>query len=399
MLTPTRLRLGVFALSVALCLLATGVSLPAPVPKGQEPTVPYVAWSVKADLAGNDAHDPLVVKDKVIVGTDRGELRAYRCKDGKPAWVHKHGSRIFYAPASDGQRVYFSSGAGLTAVKVEDGEKVWSYDLAACDGPTLVPDKLGLVYVAGSDGQLYALDAKTGKQVWASDFVADAPPDRPDFPGARARLANTRARPTALVSDGEALFLSVFDQSRVVAVSAKTGKRLWGFQTGGWVYGAAVATAKLVYFGSYDKAVYCLDKKTGKQAWKYETGRWISSGGVVDESSVYIASCDGNLYALGLADGKKRWQFAADLEPGGRPSAIYSVPVLRKDVLYFAAGEGQLYAVDRGTGQQKWKIRPAKDSELYCSPASDGALTFVTSRARSRGVGEPSLVAVGVKVK
>src|SRR2546428_763612 len=122
-----------------------------------------------------------------------------------------------------------------------------------------------MVYVGGNDGNVYAVDAKTGKERWKSDFIADAPPDRPEYPGDKARIQNTLARPSALASDGESLFLSVFDQSRVVAINATTGKRLWSFQTGGWTGGTVVATSKHVFVGSQDGFFYCLDKKTGKQ--------------------------------------------------------------------------------------------------------------------------------------
>jgi outer membrane protein assembly factor BamB len=260
-------------LGALMCVLAVAVTIPAAPPpkakslKEKEPTTPFVKWAAKAEFASNAPNDPIVIKGKVIVGTDVGELRAYGCEDGKLAWVHNHGKRIYHKPSSDGERLYFSSAEGLTAVDIKDGTKVWSFDVASCDGPTLALPKQGLVYVGGNDGNLYAVDGKTGKQRWVSDFVTDAPPDRPGFPGARGRLPKTMARPSAMASDGEALFLSIFDQSRVVAIGAGTGKRLWAFQANGWVFGEAVATAKHVYFGSQDRAFYCLNKNTGKQVW------------------------------------------------------------------------------------------------------------------------------------
>ncbi len=355
-----------------------------------------VQWALIKDFNSNDPHDPIVVQDKVIVGTDQGQLRAYRCKDGSSVWVHQHGVRIFHRPCSDGQRIYFSSAKGLTAVKVEDGTEVWSFGLACCDGPTFVLAKQGTVFVGGNDGNLYALDAKTGKQVWASDLIADDPPDPPNFPGERARLTNTKARPSALASDGETLFLSVFDQCRIVAVNATDGKRLWSFQTGGWVYGSAVATEKHVFFGSQDKAFYCLDKQTGRKVWSHQTKGRIESGGAVDDKFVFFGSCDGGVYCLNQSDGKARWRFATD-QRDGRNSAIYSVPVLHQGGVYFAAGEGQAYAVNQHTGELKWKIRPSKGSELYCSPATDGALFFLVTRAEGKGQVEPSLVAIRLK--
>jgi outer membrane protein assembly factor BamB len=281
-------------------------------------------------------------------------------------------------------------------VAAGDGSKVWSFDSTCCDGPTLVLDKKGLVYAGGSDGNLYALDAKTGKQQWNSDFITDAQAAPPNFSGDDARLANTKARPTALASDGEMLLLSVFDQSRLVAVDAATGKRLWSFQTRGWVWNAAVATGQHVFFGSQDRFFYCLDKKSGKQVWKFETKLRITSAAAVDGKLVYFASCDGNVYCLNQFDGAKQWHFATDLnDRGGGP--IYSAPIFSVFGLCIATGEGQTYMVNRETGRLQWKIRPAGRSELFCSPASEGTHIFVVSRAKDKDHGAPSLVAIGLK--
>jgi RNA polymerase sigma factor (sigma-70 family) len=365
--------------------------------KAVAPRKPFVQWAATKEFASNGPHDPLFVKDRVVVGTDAGELRAYRGTDGAPLWTYQDGERIFDRPCSDGKRIYFTSASGVTAVTTDAGTKEWNNDRVRVGDPVIVLRDKGLVYVGGVDGNLYALDARTGAERWKADFLADAPPDPPNFPGHRARVAGLPARPTALASDGEALFLSVFDQSRVVAFDAATGKRLWSFQTGGWVYGEAVATATHVFFGSQDRAFYCLDKKTGKQIWRYATGGRIESGGVVDTTFVYFGSCDGSVYCLKQSDGKRRWQFATDRDQNGHKSAIYSVPVLSRGAVVFAAGEGQLYAVAQDTGRLRWKIRPSEQSELYSSAATDGTRFFVTTRPRGREQGESALVAVGVK--
>lgn len=359
-----------------------------------------VKWTITKDFISNEPHDPIVVLGKVIVGTERGQLRAYRSKDGYSIWVHEHGSRIYYRPCSDSQRIYYSSAKGLTAVKVEDGTEVWKFGFADqgrdVGGPSLVHAKHGMVFVGGTDGNLYALDARTGKQLWVSDFIADAPPDRPNFPGERARISNTKARPHALASDGATLFLSVFDQSRIVAVNAADGKRLWSFQAGGWVGGSAVATENHVFFGSQDRSFYCLDKRTGKKIWSHLTKGRIDSGGSVDDKYVYFGSSDGGLYCLNQSDGEIRRRFATD-QKDGRSSAIYSVPVLHQNGVYFVAGEGQAYAVNKDTGHLKWKIRPSMGSEMYCSPAMDGATFFVVTRASGQFSGQASLVAIRLK--
>jgi outer membrane protein assembly factor BamB len=384
------------SVALALASLAVGLGVSAPVPTPKEKQIPFVAWALKDDFKANEPHNPLVVKDLVIVGTDKGELRAYRCKDGDPVWVQAHGRRLFHTPCSDGERVFYTSESGLSAVAVKDGARVWSLKRGNLDGPTVAPSKKGLVVVAGDDGMLLALDAKNGMQRWVHDFVTDAPPPPAGFPAENARMAGTKARPSALSTDGELIYVTVMDQSRVVAVEAATGKRVWAFQTGGWVFGSAAATGKHVFFGSYDRLFYCLEKRTGKKVWSHATKGRISSGPAVDTTSVYVPSCDGGVYCLNQSDGKLRWRFATDGESGGN-GAIYSTPVLRGACLYLAAGEGQAYAINRETGKLKWKLRPSDESEMFCCPATDGDRYFVVTRVARKGRGEASLIALGQK--
>ncbi len=377
---------------VALC--GASNTRPASAEDGAESQPPQVRWLVSEDFKEDVAHNPLVVKNKVIVGTDLGMIRAYRCRDGKPAWVYKHGGQVFHRPCSDGQRVYFSSKNGVACVNANDGSKVWSLSEFSGDGPTFVLPEKKMVYQGSGDGNLYALDSATGELLWAVDFITDAPQDPPGFLGSNARFSNTKARPSALASDGETLFLSVFDQSRIVAFNATTGDELWSFQADGWIFGAAVVTTNHLYFGSQDKRFYCLDKETGRKVWSYATKARIESGGVVDASSVYFGSCDGGLYCLDRSSGELRWRFAADPR-GERNTPIYSVPILAQESAIFAAGEGQAYAVDTRTGQLKWKTRPSEGSELFCSPASDGRLYFLVTRPTDEEHGKHSLLAIG----
>jgi outer membrane protein assembly factor BamB len=74
-------------------------------------------------------HDPLAVKDLVVVGTDKGALRAYRAGTGEFAWEYNCGKRIFHHPSSDGERIYFTVDSSLTAVTADAGIKVWDFDM------------------------------------------------------------------------------------------------------------------------------------------------------------------------------------------------------------------------------------------------------------------------------
>lgn len=274
------------SLTVLVFLTPWLAAAPLPVQKEE----PRVAWSVIADQPADAMNSPLVVNDLVVVGTDRGALRAFRAETGKEVWTHHLGKRIYHRPATDGERVFFTGGKEITTVTADAGKKIWSFALTHNDAPVLALRKKGLVFTADHDGALHALDAKTGAEKWSADFATDAPKDPPGFTGDQARFTGTKARPSSLMCDGESIFLSVFDQCRVVAFSAATGDRRWAFQTEGWILGKAVSTQTHLFIGSQDKNFYAVNKKTGKQAWKFATKARVESGGAVDDTYVYFGS-------------------------------------------------------------------------------------------------------------
>ena len=185
------------------------------------------------------------------------------------------------------------------------------------------------------------------------------------------------------------------DQSRVIAVNATTGKKRWSFQARGWIDGAAVATEKLVFFGSQDDFFYCLDKETGKKSGSTRRRAESNLAGSSTEASFTSRRATGVWYcfepvrrqaALAVrcrsqAQRGKPLDSRARPLPGGR---------------CFAAGEGQAYAVDRRKGTPERKLRPSPGSEIVCSPATDGSLIFLATRRTFQKRGQPSLVAVGV---
>ena len=59
---------------IGLWMVSVGVVMPAPAPKEEAPSTPFIEWAITDDFTSNSPHDPLVVKDNVIVGTDKGEL-------------------------------------------------------------------------------------------------------------------------------------------------------------------------------------------------------------------------------------------------------------------------------------------------------------------------------------
>ncbi|MEL6694093.1 MAG: PQQ-binding-like beta-propeller repeat protein, partial [Pseudomonadota bacterium] len=107
---------------------------------------------------------------------------------------------------------------GITADNIGELGVAWTYDLATSRGVESTPIVIdGVMYVTSAWSIVYALDAKTGEELW----VYDPDVDRAVGVNACCDVVN---RGVALY-EGK-LFLGVID-GRVEALDAKTGERIW----------------------------------------------------------------------------------------------------------------------------------------------------------------------------
>ena len=59
---------------------------------------------------------------------------------------------------------------------------------------------------------------------------------------------------------------------------AKTGVKLWEFETGDWVISSpAIGSDGTVYVGSEDNKLYAINGTTGVKLWEFETGDAVYS--------------------------------------------------------------------------------------------------------------------------
>src|SRR5919198_296270 len=71
------------------------------------------------------------------------------------------------------------------------------------------------------------------------------------------------------------------DDGDFYAVDAQTGKEIWKFRTGGVIYSSPAVAGGSVYFGSHDGHLYAVDINTGKERWKFKTGYRVYSSPAV----------------------------------------------------------------------------------------------------------------------
>jgi outer membrane protein assembly factor BamB len=258
-------------------------------------------------------------------------------------WTFSTNGAVYSSPAVTGGVVYFGSADGnLYAVDAATGKLDWKFDAhgRVNSSPAVVD---GAVYVVSLDGNLYAVDAATGKQRWA--FATEG---EHRF----TRAGNLGAfPPTEVVPDPWDFFLSS------PAVAGGT-----------------------VYFGSGDGHVYAVDAKSGALVWKFKTGDVVHSSPAISGGIVYVGSWDTYFYALDAATGSLKWKFKT-LEDNKihLMMGIQGSAAVVNGSVYFGCRDANFYALNALTGALKWKA-PNEGSWVIASPAiADGVIYYTTS--------------------
>ena len=132
-----------------------------------------------------------------------------------------------------------------------------------------------MVYVI-TEGELFALDAHTGTQLWTYT------------------VGNVKGLyPAPCVADG-VVYASSLDNN-VYALNATTGALIWKVLAGASTT-PAVANG-MIYTGTTGGTLIALSADTGTLRWHFTTGGLISSSPAVANGVVVDSSWDGNVYA------------------------------------------------------------------------------------------------------
>lgn len=258
-------------------------------------------------------------------------------------WVVDGRALLEFPPVIAGGRLYFANIRGnLFAVDAETGRFAWrkSFDYVSAASPA-VGD--GVVYhplmnrrggePGPSTGLMVALDAETGRELW------------------RFRTGAVESSP--LLLDGT-LYFGTFDR-RVYALDARTKRVRWSYETGAPVKGGPAYWRGIIYAGSYDGNVYALDARTGRLRWSsggqgglLGAGTFYASPAVA-YGRVYIGNTDGKVYAFGARSGDLLWSQSTG-------NYVYSSAAVADRTVFVGSHDGRMYALDAATGDVKWSF-------------------------------------------
>ena len=149
--------------------------------------------------------------------------------------------------------LYFGSwDHNIYAVNAKTGKLVWSYltnGIISQSAPRVYDN---IVCVGSCDSYIYALDAKTGKKIWS--YKAAGPVESPlSIDHGVLYIGSTVA-----VGEVGGIPDIQWDKGYVYAIDIKTGNQLWNYTTGSLVNSGPNFYSGVVYVGCCDGYVYAL---------------------------------------------------------------------------------------------------------------------------------------------
>jgi outer membrane protein assembly factor BamB len=227
-----------------------------------------------------DVTGPAYYNGDVYVAEIGGALIALNAKTGDVDWKRDLNAHLESSPLIVGNKLYIGTDSSqVVAIDADNGHKVWEYKANAAikASPSF---HQGLVYVGNYQSGMLALSAKTGKVVWRTNTTKEV--------GGKGGFYSSPA-----IAFGHVF--AARDDGVVFAFDRKSGKVDWSFSTGGAVYGSpAVAkvpgTPPTVYIGSEDGTLFALHALNGKKRWSADVGGPIPGTASVIGNTVFSSS-------------------------------------------------------------------------------------------------------------
>jgi len=263
---------------------------------------------------------------------------------------------VFATPALGADWPVFRGNSAMTGVgspKLPDQlEERWVFQTKVKDtieGAPAVVD--GVVYIASMDRHLYAVDLKTGKEIWS------------------VRLAPMKASPA--VRAGRIYVGDV--EGKFYCLEAKTGQLVWSFETSGEIIAGANFHKERILIGSHDSTLYCLEAD-GKKAWELKIDGPVNGAAVVIGDRTFVAGCDSNLHVVDVLTGKSLGM----VDLGGQAAATAAVV---DDRVYVGTMSNTVIAVDWKKQKKAWEFEaPKRQQPFYASAAVTDQLVIAGSR-------------------
>ena len=268
------------------------------------------AWSVQ--IAGGSkrerlAASPVVAENRLFVMDVEGTITAFAADTGSKLWAvstvkdKENASARFGGGASvESGRVYATNGLGdVVAVDAASGAEVWrAHPAGPLRGAPTIAN--GQVYVVTQDNQLFALGQEDGKVVWT----------------ASASLETQGVFGVAAPAAAQGTVVAGFSSGELNAYRYENGLSVWGD-----VLSRSTITVSVSSLSDIDAEP------------------------VIDQGRVYAVGQGGRMVAMDITSGTRLWE---------QNIAGISTPWVAGEWIFVVTDDARLLCISRGSGKVRW---------------------------------------------
>jgi outer membrane protein assembly factor BamB len=161
----------------------------------------------------------------------------------------------------------------------------------------------------------------------------------------------------AVAVAGERAFVAGTD-GEVRALDAQSGAQRWRVQTGQRIAAGPGSDGSRVAVGTLDGDLIVLDAGDGEKLWTHAMLAEVLSPPVVSADAIYAVGIDGRVHALDASTGQTRWTFDTTvplLTLRGTGELL-----LDGSRLIVGAANGKVFALDTSSGDVVWEAMPGE---------------------------------------
>lgn len=266
--------------------------------------------------------------DRLYFGGGDGFAYCISVDDGRVLWSTNLNVEILAAPLVEDGNVYFQTGNNsLFSLQKVTGAKIWSYarqdtTVISVNGST-APVSIGSNLLVGfSDGYIASIRKSDGTLAWERQLNIDSRfKDIDSTPlfvngtvyfssydgdlfaleaqSGRTKWQINKGGHSALTFDGQNLYFSS-TSNEVLAIDPKDGRTIWAFKSNFGLPTQPTIFQEFIVFGTARGPMIGVEKRNGTKAFEYNPGRGALAGPNVSaaDQKLYLMSNEGNLHSV-----------------------------------------------------------------------------------------------------
>jgi len=285
-------------------------------------------------------------------------------RTGEKIWSYSEEGRSFFPRglATGSGKLFISVNAGdnlrnlpsgyVYALDEGTGKFLWKYQTQKGVSHSLPLFADNKVFIGDDSGNVYALNADNGNLIWKKYLEAEVIHSSPAYTNGMVFVGTEGSQRSNAMP------------SHLYALDAKTGEEVWRFKVDyiqgklNLIHATPAILDGIVYVGVENGYFYALNAKDGSLIWKNKIASGteeligVSAAAALGYGKVFIGTYEGKFLALDQKDGKIVWEYNF-----GKANADSS-PVLADNKVYFGVGEGgdeYFYSFNAENGNVIWK--------------------------------------------